>query len=187
MNTITPPNVTADILKFVKRFKSDRPPFYVPTVPIVGEKINDCFNVIARKIAKDGGSILYGWAIWEWPTIMVEGEFHSVWVSPSGEMIDISPRPEVIERILFVADPKRFFQGERIGNRRMPLRKLKEIERFIWVSQKIEEIIGSGVGEIRLKGPDARLYIEAMKLKKELATYLDSITPKQAKDTAPKG
>jgi hypothetical protein len=71
----------------------------------------DCFNIVARKVARDGGTIQHGWSIGEWPTIMLEAEFHGVWVSASGELIDLTPQADPPDRILFLPDPNRKFEG----------------------------------------------------------------------------
>lgn len=52
---------------------------------------------------------------------MLTAEFHGVWRSPSGELVDITPKPRRETRIVFVADADYaadFDFDERPGNRR---------------------------------------------------------------------
>jgi hypothetical protein len=67
-----------------------------------------CFIGVADKIKAGGGSICHGWAIWETlPRLFLAAELHAVWVvSPSGELIDITPKPQRENRIVFAPDPK---------------------------------------------------------------------------------
>ena len=63
-----------------------------------------CSDGVGEKIRHDGGSILFGWVLWEWPAIMLTAEFHSVWVDPSDVIFDITPKPQGEKKILFIPD-----------------------------------------------------------------------------------
>ena len=65
----------------------------------------DCFVNVSRYAERFGGSIQYGWLIWEWPTIMIEAEFHAVWVTPQGALKDITPNPFGMGQVLFLPAP----------------------------------------------------------------------------------
>lgn len=54
------------------------------------------------------GSVVSGWLIWEHkPSNLVEGHFHSVWENAHGELVDVTPREDREEKVLFVRDPSR--------------------------------------------------------------------------------
>lgn len=56
---------------------------------------------------------------------MIEAEFHANWISPGGEEMDITPKPNGISRILFLPDSARTYDYRRdhyrIDNIRRPL------------------------------------------------------------------
>jgi hypothetical protein len=52
---------------------------------------------------------------------MIEGEFHSVWLSPEGDLIDVTPHDGETE-IVFVRDKVRRYKGKDIRNTRRALR-----------------------------------------------------------------
>lgn len=68
-------------------------------------------HVSAKHAAQEkGGRRVHGWALWQYddpaglalPVIV--GDFHSVWETPEGELIDVTP-PKLGARVLFVPDP----------------------------------------------------------------------------------
>jgi hypothetical protein len=78
-----------------------------------------------------GGKQHLGWAIWEWPKVLIEAEFHCIWESPGGELLDITPKDSPLDKILFLPDPKRKYGGVQVDNIRKALARDKNIERFI--------------------------------------------------------
>ena len=75
------------------------------------------------KVEKNGGGFQYGWQIWEWPDVMIEAEFHAVWNSPQGILIDITPKQIDTHKILFLPDANRTYEGKQVNNFRQPLRQ----------------------------------------------------------------
>ena len=76
------------------------------------------------KIKADGGSIRFGRIIWEYPGIYLTAEFHTVWVDPGGNLVDITPKPDREMRIVFAGDqtyPPDFDFTKRPINRRARL------------------------------------------------------------------
>ena len=47
---------------------------------------------------------------------MVEAEFHCVWASPEGDLIDLTPKIEHGDSIIFVPDPNISYTGVQIEN-----------------------------------------------------------------------
>ena len=75
-------------------------------------QVNECFFNVRNKIARNGGDIQHGWAIWERPGLFVEAEFHAVWVSPDKELLDVTPKVDGESAILFLPDPKEVFDEQ---------------------------------------------------------------------------
>jgi hypothetical protein len=95
----------------------------------------DCFWNVEKRIERLGGSRRYGWLIWQHADAMIEGEFHSLWVSPTGDLLDITPH-DGEERVLFVPDAGRRYLGQSVPNVRHFLRDDDEIA---LVRQMIEQ------------------------------------------------
>ena len=83
------PQITPEIRKFSQRFRNGKPVF-VSVEPVANGEVHDCVNIVQQHVAKAGGAAVNGWAIWEWPTIVLEAEFHVVWKAvqpPSGAFV----------------------------------------------------------------------------------------------------
>lgn len=137
-------------------------------------KMNALGNV-KNKIERDGGSIQYGWVIWEWVNVLVEAEFHAVWRSPEGRLICVSPNDQNEDKILFLPDDSRVFDGtNRVDNLRMSLRQEEVVDEFIRVSQQLvkeqERLTGGQFGLVSMPlTPDLRkLAVRHMELMEEI-------------------
>jgi hypothetical protein len=132
----TPKHIGDSIVKFCNSITGATPPaYFVPVKAVADEKLDDCVNVVSRKIARDGGKPITGWIIWHAPSLFVEAEFHCIWESPSGEKIDVSPKPDGETQILFLPDSSRSFQGEKIPNQRKALRDHPALERLFILNE----------------------------------------------------
>lgn len=112
-------------------------PLYLDIEKVEDTEINDCYYNVQNFIKKNGGSIQYGWQIWETlPDVMCEAEFHAVWVDKKGNFRDITPKSiPNIKRILFLPDPARKYEGKQIDNFRVALKDDPIVHRFIEVSE----------------------------------------------------
>ena len=88
--------------------------------------------------------MLCGWQLWEWPRVLVEAEFHAVWLSPQGRMVEITPKPHGETSILFVPDGRCRYRGEVVDNIRMALHDDQLVEHFIRVSRAIVQVMARG-------------------------------------------
>lgn len=62
------------------------------------------------KVKLSGGRLQNGWIFWQDKNPIcsfTEAEFHSVWKSPSGQLVDVTPRKDKEREYLFVPDFKR--------------------------------------------------------------------------------
>ena len=48
--------------------------------------------------------------------IWLEAEFHTVWQSDEGSLLDLAPRQFAFERILFLRDPMRRYEGRQVAS-----------------------------------------------------------------------
>lgn len=117
----TPKEITYNIREFCKEIDSSKDPHFVTVQPEPWCDVNECFNNVENHIQSHGGSIQYGWIIWEIPNIFLDAEFHAVWVNPSGDYIDITPKLDNERIILFLPDSQRVYENKLIENIRKPL------------------------------------------------------------------
>lgn len=76
----------------------------VPVEPDVNAKERMCFINVKIKTEVNGGKVVYGWRINDGDLIL-EAEFHAVWETPNGILIDITPHEKKLSEIKFVKDP----------------------------------------------------------------------------------
>jgi hypothetical protein len=116
----TPPAITTAVKEFAANLGQE-PPQYVPVVKDTLGLYAWCSDGVLEKMKTSGGTIRFGWTIWEWPDVLLTGEFHAVWISPTEELIDITPKPHGEDRIVFVPDasfPADFDFDKRPRNKR---------------------------------------------------------------------
>ncbi|MBB3802275.1 hypothetical protein FHR47_002542 [Xanthomonas arboricola] len=164
--TTTPPEITRAVRRLTDAVVRGAEPVYLPVQPEADAIVHECFPNVQAKIARDGGQMQCGWQLWEWPHVLVEAEFHAVWVSPTGEMVDITPKPEGETRILFVPDSRRSYQGIAIDNVRMPLRDDLVIKHFIQISEAIVRVMNRGerasqYGEVSVPVNEIQPFLQA--------------------------
>jgi hypothetical protein len=99
----TPPEITPEVRAFAAQLSNEPP----NRVPVRNDKFGVygwCSNGVLEKIKHDGGSIVFGWTIWEWPGVLLTGEFHAVWMDAKNNFYDITPKPHGETEIIFVPD-----------------------------------------------------------------------------------
>lgn len=104
MTDTVPRQLSAPLLEFCRTIVPSRPKF-IPSKPSADAQPSACFDNVARKVERAGGSVAAGWAIWSVPGLYFEAEHHGVWCNKRGELIDVSPQPNSGRRILFLPDP----------------------------------------------------------------------------------
>jgi hypothetical protein len=108
------------ITKFTKSVFNIQEPLRIPVKTADFSIQNQCFFNVKKYCELYGGDIKYGWRIrFPYPKIMIEAEFHAVWLSNSGELIDISKSD--CDETLFVIDNKLKFEGKLVPSIRRSL------------------------------------------------------------------
>lgn len=178
MLTRTPLQITPEIPALAGRLAPSSTPTFIQVLPHPHGFPNECFGTVELKVHESGGAVQHGWAIWEWPGVMIEAEFHAVWKSPDGFLNDVTPRVDSETHILFVADHVRVFEGKAIDNVRVPLREDPRIREFIGLAEKKYEILNRGerarqFGPIAIpKEEIAPVLLRMVKLQAELSKPL---------------
>lgn len=152
----TPKFISTKVEKLCRQINPDVQPTYINITPGSGCEVNDCFECVRQKVARDGGRIQFGWSIWEWPNVYVEAEHHAVYESPTGPpWLDITPSAlSEVRRRLFLPDDTATYDFQNEGtlrdNKRMALNDDPLIQDFLAVAEEKAAILNSipGVGAI---------------------------------------
>lgn len=143
MNVTPSPNAP-HVLELCDAIVQGTRPISVPCNPSTGSAVNECFPVVDNYVGERGGSAIVGWAIWERPGVFVEAEFHAVWRSPEGQLLDIVPRSRPFAEIIFLPDPARKYSGCQVDNIRKALVPDKDVKRFLFLFHRRFEMLNSG-------------------------------------------
>ncbi len=169
-----PANISSDIVIRFCEGISQSNLLPVPLRPLANKPINECFSIVPEYIEKHGGSQVIGWAIWEWPGVLLEAEFHCVWKSPSGELVDLSPKPFTdISHISFLPDLKAKYDGRQVNNRRRPLTDSLLVRRFIDACNQLHLELNKGdladyYGAVELSDKGTKIYNNVNNLRQKI-------------------
>lgn len=162
-------------------------PIRLDVEAIEGGVINECFDNVRKAIQQKGGVASYGWKLCETlPGVMIEAEFHAVWVDELGALHEVSPQATLLDgsahsETLFVPDPSRTDNGRQVNNLRIALNKDPLIQKFIKNAKKRYKYLNSGpladyYGEIPMTPEFATITQTEGELQQQLwARYLHSL------------
>ncbi|MFC0512991.1 SEC-C domain-containing protein [Mucilaginibacter angelicae] len=95
---------------------------------------NECFDNVSAKVIAHGGERVVGWSIWQ-HDYMLEAEYHAVWRSPEGQLVDITPKNLPFEHIMFIEAPTRPYQGVQLDNIRLNTTVNQLVDDFISLAE----------------------------------------------------
>jgi hypothetical protein len=132
------------VISFCRSIVENPEPCYVPLEPLDGAEPDSCFELVPKYVESHGGEMRTGWAIWEWPQVIIEAEFHAIWLSSERREIDITPKKIPQRRILFLPDPHRKYEGFQRDNVRKALCKDKDVSRMIQLGKLMHAELNGG-------------------------------------------
>lgn len=141
--TTTPQIISADVLALCHEINPAYTPVWVPTYPDQNARVGECFANVGEKVQREGGAIVYGWAIWEWKRVFVEAEHHAVWEKDKTK-IDITPHTNGEEKILFLPDPDRIYdynENKRLPNVKRSLDEISSVAEWIHATDRYHKFI----------------------------------------------
>lgn len=127
----TPQSVTAAINALCSELVVSPSPLYLSPHAEKYAQNGDRYGAVPEKMRRDGGTTQYGWIILQTDGLMIEAEFHAVWKSPDGNLLDITPKVDGESIVSFLPDPVRVDEGGCIDNVRRALKQNRVIEDFI--------------------------------------------------------
>jgi hypothetical protein len=121
MNNNTPKEIDNAVIDFCKSITPYSIPEYVQLCPESWCIENECYDNVKQKVNAFSGKIQLGWRIQvvpdPLPKFMIEAVHHAIWISETGEKIDITPQPHSADRIVFVSDNSTKLGKHRIGEK----------------------------------------------------------------------
>jgi hypothetical protein len=136
---ITVPSLNdPDLAKLIQLINSGIKPIKVDVVPEEYSVENECFPNVQEKIKRDGGKQIIGWQAWK-TKIIIEAEFHAIWESKNGTLVDVTPKKIPIAQGLFfptslktfLPDPQRKYEGYQVDNVRLNITDNLIVDDFI--------------------------------------------------------
>jgi hypothetical protein len=172
---ITIPKISdLDLKRLIEILPDQNSPQIVPVCIENQAQANFCFQNVEKKTKLSGGKQIFGWQIWK-HKFMIEAEFHSVWLSPSKELIDITPKNINVQNILFIPDNITSYEGKQLNNIRLKTIENKLVDDFIALADCIYFILNKGeraeqTGIITLTKEESKIY----KLMQFISNMIDS-------------
>jgi hypothetical protein len=156
-----PEEISETVRLLISKLGISGVPQYLRCKPELGALINECFPIVDAKVKAEGGQRVLGWQIWQ-TSLLVEAEFHAVWVSPTGELLDITPKPLPFSEILFISDPKAVYEGKQVNNVRINITGNSLVDDFIAVHDAVFRIENRGARalqyQLSLSGEEAKAH-----------------------------
>lgn len=157
MNTVAPLGLPQRILDFCQKISSEQP-VILDVTPELFSRVSECFDNVATKVEEDGGEVVHGWLIWDWPGVFTEAEFHAVWKSTEGVISDVTPTYDGEKQVVFLPDPSIFYEGRRVDSIRVPANENKIVGDFIKLCEANHLRFGQVRNGAQLEGQEAYLY-----------------------------
>ena len=133
--TNTPKSIDDTVKSFCKSIVPNAIPVYVPLRPEPWGIANECYHNVAHKIKDSGGKRQLGWRIQvvpdPLPKFMIEAVHHAIWISDTGEQIDITPQSHSSNSIVFVPDDSVQLGELRIGEKYQALFNCSLVKEYV--------------------------------------------------------
>jgi hypothetical protein len=133
--TNTPKKIDDSVIDFCKSLSPNSVPKLVNVRPEPWCLQNHCYDNVQKKVEHSGGKRQLGWRIQvvpdPLPKFMIEAVHHAIWISETGERIDITPQPASSHRIVFVSDDSTPLGNYRIGEKYRALIKCPLVHEYV--------------------------------------------------------
>ena len=145
----------------------DKDPQIIPYRKVKGAIGGECFENVRSHIKKFGGEVVDGWAVWEFPPLEVQAEFHSVWETPEGDLVDITPPLHGGQKTTFLRGaPDEVYEGRNRSAVYLPYDETEIAKRYVELSRRWQELV---FPEGDLQEPTFKMTPEIMQVTMEKA------------------
>lgn len=135
----TPLTIRDEIRRLCERVSPKHELRFLNVTPVSGAKPDNCFENVAAEVVRAGGKRVCGWAVFEWPRIWIEFQFHAVWNDNEGNLIDVTPRGDGENVVLFL--PADFeYNGTPVPTRLFASGSSPQINRLMELQVEINRI-----------------------------------------------
>ena len=111
----SPIEITRAVRKLIDKIGSEYEHEIIPVKPDPAATPGNSYFNVQEKVAKDGGNLVYGWAVWL-SDFICEGEHYAVWEDEDGNLVDITPPRVPLDKLLFIPDDRFTYEGKHIAN-----------------------------------------------------------------------
>lgn len=159
---MTPADISAPhVIAFCREIEPRAEPIQTLYRPAPGAPERECFPIVQQHANTHGGELVTGWAIWEWPGVFIEAEFHGVWRSPEGLCIDLTPRRAPYERTTFLPAQGKTFNARQVDNIRRALVQDPDVKRYLFLHSQVFNLLNAGdlanqIGQVMVPRKTAR-------------------------------
>lgn len=179
---VTPAEIGSTLEALIAELVPGSRPVYVDVRPVDDAPANECFPLVDALVKRHGGELVTGWALWEFPTLFVEAELHGVWRMPTGDLVDPTPKQEPCERVLFLTDAARSYDGRQVDNVRRAIRPDPLLQTYLATFEAEFEVMNRGDradqhGLIQLLDEEARELHDIQSERAELHLQMLSLFP----------
>ena len=134
-----PNQVTEEVGQFCEEVAPGQKPIYVPVQPTVEAELDQCHLNVEEHVKSNGGTPVYGWIVWQSPALL-HALFHCNWLSPDGELVDITPKADGERKVLFLPDPTNQWTGRSLPCRRKARRSNTPLLQWVKVHEQMDTI-----------------------------------------------
>lgn len=131
----TPKKIDDTVIEFCKSIVSSAKPEYITVCAESWCKPNECYDNVQQKVRTNGGKRQLGWRIQvvpdPMPKFMIEAVHHAIWITETGEKIDITPQESYNGKIVFIEDNITQLGEYRIGEKYQALMKNKCVTEYV--------------------------------------------------------
>lgn len=145
-----PADVSPRLKKICDGLSPGKDPVFITIEPDSRFQPDMCFPNVAKLVECEGGETVFGWAIYEWPRVWFELQFHAVWKDPSGEFRDLTPRRDGEKVVLFLQGEE-VFDGKPVSSKWFLLCNLPIVSRLRNI-------------QIEIQGLKSEAYLKAQEL-----------------------
>jgi hypothetical protein len=150
MFTQTPLAISKELIRLCSKIAPKPEPYFIDVTPFSWCQPLQCFPNVAQQVSEHGGQSLSGWLVHIFPRVLVEFQFHAIWLQTNGKPVDITPTMPhcpggVAEKVhLFLPDPSKSYTGQRIATVQLALSNSSAVQRYLEASKVFGTAVTNG-------------------------------------------
>jgi hypothetical protein len=139
----TPRRISPEIESMCATLSQSTTPVFHSVAPRPNSLPAKCYWNVHMECQEAGGTMRFGWLIWEMPGVYLTAEHHAV-VERDGRLIDVTPQLFGETTVLFLPLEDRSEEPSNVPNRYMPLSNHDLVLRAVRLMEENQAIIAAG-------------------------------------------